>query len=127
MSYVDRHDGSSKEVFPESRRWILFSHRIQGRLTDAEADQLFKLARHHTPNQCPVAVELGSWKGKSSVMIAADLRSKGCPKLYCIDPLIDFPTREGPRVAGVSGAPSFPTGLRLWGEFQSARRSVAGD
>jgi glycosyltransferase involved in cell wall biosynthesis len=38
--------------------------------------------------------------------------------------IVEFPTCEGPRVAGVSGAPSFPTGLRflkrLWVEFQSA-------
>jgi len=35
--------------------------------------------------------------------------------------IVEFPTREGLRVAGVSGAPSFPTGLRflkrLWAEF----------
>jgi glycosyltransferase involved in cell wall biosynthesis len=38
--------------------------------------------------------------------------------------IVEFPTREGARVAGVSGAPSFPTGLRflkrLWSELQSA-------
>ena len=37
--------------------------------------------------------------------------------------IVEFPTREGPRVAGVSGAPSFPTGLRflkrLWAELRS--------
>jgi len=37
--------------------------------------------------------------------------------------IVEFPTREGQRVAGVTGAPSFPTGLRflkrLWAEFQS--------
>ena len=27
--------------------------------------------------------------------------------------IVEFPTREGPRVAGVTGAPSFPTGLRF--------------
>jgi len=35
--------------------------------------------------------------------------------------IVEFPTREGPRVAGVTGAPSFPTGLRflrrLWTEL----------
>jgi len=35
--------------------------------------------------------------------------------------ILEFPTREGPRVAGVSGAPSFPTGVqflkRLWTEL----------
>ena len=75
-----------KDVFPESWRWIRFSRRIQGWLSDAEADQLFRLARDKTPDQCPVAVELGSWKGKSSVMIAAGLMGKYRPKLYCIDP-----------------------------------------
>ncbi len=75
-----------KEAFPESWRWIRFSRRIQGWLTDAEADQLFRLARESTPNHCPLAVELGSWKGKSAVMIAAGLLGKNRPKLYCIDP-----------------------------------------
>ena len=36
--------------------------------------------------------------------------------------IVEFPTREGPRVAGETGAPSFPTGLRflrrLWTEFR---------
>jgi glycosyltransferase involved in cell wall biosynthesis len=36
--------------------------------------------------------------------------------------IVEFPTREGPRVAGVTGAPSLPTGLRflkrLWAELQ---------
>ena len=75
-----------KGLFPESWRWIHCCHRIQGWLSDAEADQLFKLARYLTPSYCPVAVELGSWKGKSSVMLAAGLRGKDNPKLYCVDP-----------------------------------------
>jgi glycosyltransferase involved in cell wall biosynthesis len=36
--------------------------------------------------------------------------------------IVEFPTREGQRVAGVSGVPSFPTGVRflrrLWTEFR---------
>ncbi len=75
-----------KSGFPESWRWIQFSHRVEGWLTNAEADQIFKLAKYHTPNHCPVLVELGSWKGKSSVLFAAGLRGKDSPKLYCIDP-----------------------------------------
>jgi glycosyltransferase involved in cell wall biosynthesis len=37
--------------------------------------------------------------------------------------IVEFPTQEGPRIAGKSGAPSFPTGLkflkRLWAELHS--------
>ena len=40
--------------------------------------------------------------------------------------IVEFPTFEGERVAGETGAPSIPTGLRfigrLWSEFQRKRR-----
>lgn len=58
---------------------MLLSRQIQGWLTDGEADQLFKLARDFTPQTDPVVVELGSWKGKSSVLLAAGLLRKQSP------------------------------------------------
>lgn len=69
-----------------SRKWILLSHPIEGWLTDGEANQLFALAKYHTPRQRPVVVELGSWKGKSSVMLAGGLTRKQNARLFCIDP-----------------------------------------
>jgi O-antigen/teichoic acid export membrane protein/predicted O-methyltransferase YrrM len=75
-----------KKEFPETWEWVFRSRQIQGWLSDSEADQLFKLARYSTPACQPVVVELGSWKGKSSVMLAAGLVGKERPRLYCIDP-----------------------------------------
>jgi hypothetical protein len=43
-------------------------------------DQLFKLARDFTPPADPVVLELGSRKGKSSVMLAAGLIGKQEPQ-----------------------------------------------
>ena len=75
-----------KQNYPETWKWVLLSGQIQGWLADSEADQLFKLARDFTPQSAPVVVELGSWKGKSSVMLAAGLIGKVNPKLFCVDP-----------------------------------------
>jgi len=75
-----------KQNCPETWKWVLLSRQIQGWLADGEADQLFKLARGFTPHSDPVVVELGSWKGKSSVMLAAGLIGKQNPKLFCVDP-----------------------------------------
>jgi hypothetical protein len=75
-----------KQKYPETWRWVLLSRQIQGWLTDGEADQLFKLARDFTPHSDPVVVELGSWKGKSSVMLAGGLVGKQNPQLFCVDP-----------------------------------------
>jgi MMP 1-O-methyltransferase len=67
-------------------RWIKLSHQIQGWLTDAEAAELFHLAKYLTPANAPVVVELGSWQGKSSVVLAGGLFGKRDANLYCIDP-----------------------------------------
>jgi len=66
-------------------QWIYMTQQIQGWLTDGEAEALFIISRDHVPMDSPVAVELGSWKGKSSVMIAAGLLEKNSPRLYCVD------------------------------------------
>ena len=65
---------------------MLLSRQIQRWLTDGEGDQLFKLARDFTPHADPVVAELGSWKGKSSVMLKAGLIGKQNPNLFCVDP-----------------------------------------
>jgi predicted O-methyltransferase YrrM len=72
--------------------WLCHSHRIQGWLSDAEAHQLYMLARE-VPSGAPTAVELGSWQGKSSVMIAGGLAGRPGGRLFCIDP---FGTDENP-------------------------------
>jgi hypothetical protein len=69
-------------------RWIKLSHQIQGWLTDAEAAELFHLAKYLTPANAPVVVELGSWQGKSSVVLAGGLFGKRDANLYCIDPSV---------------------------------------
>jgi hypothetical protein len=75
-----------KQRFPETWKWVEYSNQIQGWLTEAEADQLFKLSRSFVAEDRGVVVELGSWKGKSSVMLAAGLLGKRNACLYCIDP-----------------------------------------
>jgi MMP 1-O-methyltransferase len=80
--------------FRESWPWIGLSDRIQGWLMPAEAHELFRLAKYHTPLQNARVVELGSWKGKSSLMLAAGLRDKTDARLFCIDPFSPATTDE---------------------------------
>ncbi len=72
--------------YPEAWKWIVAARSIEGWLSDAEANELFRLARQFAPQQGAIIVELGSWKGKSSVMLAAGLLGKETPRLFCIDP-----------------------------------------
>jgi MMP 1-O-methyltransferase len=58
---------------------------IPGWLSEDEAITLYELARE-LPANSPVAVEIGSWQGKSSLVIAKGLKGKTTPVLYCIDP-----------------------------------------
>ncbi|MDO8793741.1 MAG: class I SAM-dependent methyltransferase [Vicinamibacterales bacterium] len=57
---------------------------IDGWLTDREGELLFRLA-----DQCPpgaVIVEIGSWKGKSTVWLASGVRDPGLTMVFAIDP-----------------------------------------
>lgn len=74
-----------RKTFPDSWRWVLCSEHIQGFLSASAAHQLYRLARDFTPQEKPVVVEIGSWKGKSSIMLAAGLMDKQQPRLFCID------------------------------------------
>jgi len=72
------------------RRGIKYSsifgyEAIPGWLSEDEAITLFEVARA-LPDTQPVAVEIGSWLGKSSLVLSKGLRTKTQPKLYCIDP-----------------------------------------
>jgi predicted O-methyltransferase YrrM len=58
---------------------------IPGWLTEDEAITLYELARQ-APDNAAVAVEIGSWQGKSSLVLAKGLKGKTKPTLYCIDP-----------------------------------------
>jgi predicted O-methyltransferase YrrM len=58
---------------------------IEGWLTGSEATTLYDLA-HGLPQKHPVIVEIGSWLGKSSLILAKGLQDKCEPILYCIDP-----------------------------------------
>ena len=75
-----------RKDFPDSWRWLILSKRIEGFLSQVEGDQLYRLARDYTPTHDAIAVEIGSWKGKSSVLLAAGLTAKQNPRLFCVDP-----------------------------------------
>jgi predicted O-methyltransferase YrrM len=57
---------------------------IEGWLTDAEGELLFRLARS-CPDGLPI-VEIGSWKGKSTVWLAGGVRDRSLTKVFAIDP-----------------------------------------
>jgi predicted O-methyltransferase YrrM len=57
---------------------------MPGMLTAAEVDCLFKLGQF---NQCEgVIVEIGSWKGKSTLALARGAARVHKEKIYAIDP-----------------------------------------
>ena len=58
---------------------------IDGWLSVDEAIALYELSRS-LPHEQPLAVEIGSWQGKSSVCLARGLADKFRPRLCCIDP-----------------------------------------
>jgi predicted O-methyltransferase YrrM len=58
---------------------------IHGWLTEKEATTLYDLARKLSAEN-PVVVEIGSWQGKSSVILAKGVAETKGGCLYCIDP-----------------------------------------
>lgn len=71
--------------YPECWPWMYLPQQIDGWLTPAEAASLFRLAKYQTPQRNPVVVELGSFKEKTSVMLAGGLMGKKVARLYCVD------------------------------------------
>lgn len=59
-------------------------YRLPGMLTLAEIDCLFQLGQYDQRNG--VIVEIGSWKGKSTVALARGARKVNGAKIYAIDP-----------------------------------------
>lgn len=58
---------------------------ISGFMMDAEAVELFQIVREIEIER-PVLVEIGSWVGKSTVIIGSALGKKRQARLFCIDP-----------------------------------------
>jgi MMP 1-O-methyltransferase len=85
---------SLRESYPNAWRWISLSRRIPGWLTDGEANSLFEIARSRTDQLDPVIVELGSWQGKSSVLLAAGVCGTRNARVFCVDP---FGADENPQ------------------------------
>lgn len=73
-------------------RHMLGYDRVDGWLHCNEAAKLFDLARGVTDDS-PVVVEIGSFLGKSTIVLGKGLMGKNSPKLYCIDPF-DFRMEE---------------------------------
>jgi len=73
-----------KVLFPRHGLLLQVMRQIGGWLSDSEAVALYRTVA--TCNPPIVAVEIGSWYGKSSVMIAGGIRDGGGGILYAIDP-----------------------------------------
>ena len=77
LSFIKRRGIKYSAIFPYEG--------IPGWLSEDEAITLYELALS-LPHDRPVAVEIGSWLGKSSLVLSKGLKGKTGPKLYCIDP-----------------------------------------
>jgi len=58
---------------------------IDGWMSMSEATTLYELTRA-LPASSPVVVEIGSWLGKSSLILAKGILAREGSVLYCIDP-----------------------------------------
>jgi predicted O-methyltransferase YrrM len=81
---VNSYRADLKQKYPDCWRWISLARRIPGQLTENESNLLFQLARTRTPLIDPVIVELGAWRGKTSLLLAAGLSGKTRPRLFSI-------------------------------------------
>lgn len=88
---------------------------IDGWLSVDEAIALYELARA-LPDEQPVAVEIGSWMGKSSICLASGLAGKRVPRLCCIDP---FDASGDDTSAGIYGDRARRVGGRLREAFEA--------
>ncbi|MGB7159127.1 MAG: class I SAM-dependent methyltransferase [Tepidisphaeraceae bacterium] len=64
---------------------FLNSQTVPGWMTEAESRELYRLAAG-LPNTNPVCCEIGTWIGKSAVLISTAMKHKVNAKLYCVDP-----------------------------------------
>lgn len=72
---------------------IFLAKDIDGFLTDREGQWLYSLARSSTDKGN--IVEIGSWKGKSTVWLARGVRDSGAQrKIYAIDPHTGSPEHQ---------------------------------
>ena len=66
-------------------RALQASKNIPGWLTDKEAGELFDLVSN-IPSDNPICCEIGSYMGKSSIVLGMALLAKRGGKVFCIDP-----------------------------------------
>jgi predicted O-methyltransferase YrrM len=65
------------------------SEKVEGWLSNKEGELLYKLAKNCSGRG--VIVEIGSWKGKSTIWLAKGSKSGMGIKVYAVDPHIGFP------------------------------------
>jgi MMP 1-O-methyltransferase len=66
----------------DETKWI--AAKVDGFLTDKEGETLYKLAKDCLPNT--VIVEVGSWKGKSTIWLSKGSQKGNNLKVFAIDP-----------------------------------------
>lgn len=93
---------------------------VDGWLTVDEAIALYELAEA-LPDEEPLAVEIGSWQGKSSICLANGLAGKCRPRLCCIDP---FDASGDAESAGAYGTSARQLGSGLRDKFEANLRAA---
>jgi len=85
MGHVSKEPNVSKS-FAEAVKPLITD--IPGWLTDEEGEALYELAR--SCRGAGVIVEIGSWKGKSTVCLGLGSRAGSSVPIYAIDPHADY-------------------------------------
>ncbi|MDA4120283.1 MAG: class I SAM-dependent methyltransferase [Thaumarchaeota archaeon] len=84
--------------------------QTEGWLSEAEAIALYEVSSN-LPAPV-VAVEIGSWHGKSSVMVAGGIRKSGGGTLYALDPFVGAEGHAASRMPTKSAASYLETFLK---------------
>jgi hypothetical protein len=96
IAHPVQHRRKSLELrrnFPKSYKWLALAGRVQGFLEEPEADRLYRLALA-APDVNAVIVELGSFRGRSSVLLPAGLLGKLNARLFCVDTFSEDEDRD---------------------------------
>jgi predicted O-methyltransferase YrrM len=96
---IDRLRGESFRILLRHPRWAWRVLRTEGQITPAEAWRLTELAGGVSEGE--VVVEVGSYRGRSAVALAAGLRPGSKIRIFAVDPHDEFRGLRG----GVFGPP----------------------
>jgi predicted O-methyltransferase YrrM len=78
--YLFKKDSALKNRLEQIHK---MTESVPGWLTRLEGETLYELARYHAP--VPTFVELGAWKGKSTIWLSKAVEDRREGRVFCVD------------------------------------------